>query len=157
MAETHEETPKKTNARSSVCRLCGGCYESHCMCRILNKTDVCVKIKEICKINVTKDDNLSKMMCKNCKKFVIKLCAFVEKCQKMQVGIEQCCSVKRCVDLSSSVTIPPSKRLSVSAHQQPCFVKKTLFLCKTTSTPSKSTQASTNELILNKGEIEKII
>ena len=88
------------------------------------------------------------------------MCAFVEKCQKMQVGIEQCCSVKRCVELLPSVTIPPSKRLSVSADQEPCFVKKTLFPCKTTSTPSETTQASTKkpyELMPNEGQIEKII
>ena len=60
MAET-QETPKKITARSSVCRLCGSSYESHRMCRILNKTEnMCAKIKETCKINVTEDDNLSK-------------------------------------------------------------------------------------------------
>jgi hypothetical protein len=117
MAET-QETPKKITARSSVYRLCGSCYESHRMCRILNKTEnMCAKIKETCKINVTEDDNLSKMMCRNCKTFVNKMCAFVEKCQNMQVGMEHSCSVKRCVELSPSV-VPPSKRLSVSADKE---------------------------------------
>jgi hypothetical protein len=117
MAET-QETPKKITARSSVYRLCGSSYESHRMCRILNKTEnMCAKIKETCKINVTEDDNLSKMMCRNCKTFVNKMCAFVEKCQNMQVGMEHSCSVKRCVELSPSV-VPPSKRLSVSADKE---------------------------------------
>ena len=140
MAET-QETPKKITARSLVCRLCGSSYESHRMCRIMNKTDMCAKIKETCKINVIEDDNLSKIMCRNCKKFVNKMSAFVEKCQNMQVGMENSCSVKRCVELSPSV-VPLSKRLSVSADQEASRLvtsKKMLFTCETTSTPSETT------------------
>ena len=55
MAEA-QETPKKITVWSSVCRHCGSCYESHRMCGILNKTEnMCVKIIEACKINVTED------------------------------------------------------------------------------------------------------
>ena len=161
MAET-QETPKKITARSSVCRLCGSCYESHRMCRILNKTEnMCTKIKETCKINVTVDDNLSKLMCRNCKKFVNKMFDFIEKCQNMQVRTNQSCSAKRCVELSPSVTIPPSKRLSVSADQEGShFVKKTLFSCETVSTYSETTETFIQESfkqILNESQKQKII
>ena len=47
-------------------------------------------------------------------------------------------------------------RRKVPKNAEPCFVKKTLFPCET-STPSETTQASTNELMLNEGQIEKII
>ena len=135
------------------------------MCRILNKAEnMCVKIKETCKINVTEDDNLSKMMCRNCKKFVNKMCAFVEKCQNMQVGVEKLCSVKRCVELSPSV-IPQSKRLTVSTtvstdQETSRLVKKTLFPAGETTTPSETTHPfiqESHEIMLNEGQKQKII
>ena len=88
------------------------------------------------------------------------MCAVVEKCQNMQVGIEKLCSEKRCVELLPSV-IPQSKQLTVSTDQETSrLVKRTLFPAGKTTTPSETTHPfiqESHEIMLNEGQKQKII
>lgn len=128
-----ELTPKKITARSSVCRLCGCCYESRHMLRIFGKSgsdkDMCSKVKETCGIRITEDDSCSKLICRKCEAFVFKMSDFKQRSKNMQIGIEQPCSVKRCVKLSP-LSKQPSKRLYVAEEPTPATsAKKLLSYC----------------------------
>ena len=95
-------------------------------------------IEQTCDILVKEGDSLLKLICRNCKKLDIKMSEFRQKCQSMQVGMEQSCSVKRCVELSPSSQQPP-KQVPASSHATPdagtsCPAKKSLFTCKRTTT-----------------------
>ena len=73
-------TPKKLHPRNSVCRLCGGAYESRHMLWVLGKSGVeknlPAKIHHVCGITVSEADCLPKLVCRKCKAFLSKVSDF---------------------------------------------------------------------------------
>lgn len=118
-----QSTPKKIHARNSVCRLCGGAYESRHMLRILGKTGIDKnlpsKIHHACGITISEADCITKLICRKCEGFVVKVSEFKQKSQDIQIELEleQKCSVKRCMELSPSCK-QPSKRVATEIRGQ---------------------------------------
>ena len=116
-----QSTPKKIHARNSVCRLCGGAYESRHMLRVLGKSGIDknlpAKIHHACEITISETDCLLKLVCRKCEAFVFKVSDFKQKSQNIQVELElqQKCSVKRCTELSPSCK-QPAKRAATEIH-----------------------------------------
>ena len=114
-------TPKKLHTRNSVCRLCGGAYESRHMLRVLGKSGIeknlYAKIHHVCGITISESDCLPKLVCRNCEAFVFKVSDFKQKSADVQseLVLEQNCSVKRCTELSPSCR-QPSKRAATEIH-----------------------------------------
>ena len=116
-------TPKKLHPRNSVCRLCGGAYESRHMLRVLSKSGIeknlLAKIHYACGITISEADCLPKLVCRKCESFVFKVSDFKQKSGNIQseLELEQKCSVKRCTELSPSC-IQPSKRAATEIHEK---------------------------------------
>ena len=116
-------TPKKLHPRNSVCRLCGGTYESRHMLRLLGKSGIeknlPTKIHYACGITISEADCLPKLVCRKCESFVFKVSDFKQKSGNIQneLELEQKCSVKRCTELSPSC-IQPSKRAATEIHRK---------------------------------------
>ena len=125
-------TPKKITARSSICRLCGCSNESRHMLWIFGKSgsdkDICAKVKATCGIHITEDDSCSRLICRKCEAFVLKMSDFRQRSQYMQV--------RRCVELSPS-SKQPSKRLSTAAQPTPATLAKELFHCTPSAAQSE--------------------
>ena len=116
-----QSTPKKVHTRNSVCRLCGGAYESRYLLRAFGKKgndkDLPSKIQTACGILITEDDSLSKLICRKCEGFVFKVSDFRQRSQNMQIELEQQCSVKRCVELSPSCKQPFKRSATENVHR----------------------------------------
>ena len=113
-------TPTKVYNRNSVCRLCGGSYDSRHMLRVFGKAgiekDIRRKVQTTCGIHISEDDCLSKLLCRKCEAFVFKVTDFRQRSLNIQIQIEQQCSVKRCVEISPS-SKQPSKRPASATRQ----------------------------------------
>ena len=73
---------------------------------------MCLKIRKTCGVNISEDDEASKVICRQCVAFVDKMNAFISKVQSMQERpLFDDFSVKRCIEHS------PSNQLS-KRHQQ---------------------------------------
>ena len=68
----------------------------------------------------------SKLICRNCEAFILKMVDFRKKCQSMQVVEEVSYSEKRCVDISPSCK-QPAKRSAQYEKVKPCTVAKMLI------------------------------
>ena len=125
-------TPKKIHARNSVCRCCGGLYESRHMLRIFRKSGIDKnlpsRIFHACGIAISETDCLPKVICRKCEGFIFKVNDFKQKCQNIQMGLEheQKCSVKRCTELSPSCK-QPSKRVATDEIRGQTSAKQLTF------------------------------
>ena len=103
-----QSTPTNIHARNSVCRLCGGAYDSHHILRVFSKNGIrknlLAKIHDTCEIMISEEDCCTKLVSRKCEAFVSKVSHFKQKSQNIQIEleVEQRCSVKRCTELSPS-------------------------------------------------------
>ena len=112
-------TPTKITIRSPVCRICGVSRESRHVVRIFGKAwstkDMCLKLRKTCGVNISEDDEGSKVICRQCVAFVNKMNEFINKAQSMQERpLCDKLSVKRCIEHS------PSQHLSKRLQQRNC-------------------------------------
>ena len=119
--EVAKVTPTKITARSPVCRICGVSRESRHVVRIFGKAgsskDICLKIRKTCGVNISEDDEASKVICRQCFAFVDKMNEFISKAQSMQERpLFDDFSVKRCIEHS------PCKQLSKRPQQRNCAI-----------------------------------
>ena len=140
-----QSTPKKIHARNSVCRLCGGAYDSRHMLRVFSKSGIDKnlpeKIHDTCDIMISEEDCCTKLVCRKCEAFVSKVSDFKQKSQNIQIEleVEQKCSVKRCTELSPSCK-QPSKRAATETHGK-SSAKQLMF----GETPTQNNEGDTEE------------
>ena len=158
-------TPKKLHPRNSVCRLCGGTYESRHMLRVLGKSGIeknlPAKIHHACGITISEADCLPKLVCRKCESFVFKVSDFKQKSGNIQneLELEQKCSVKRCTELSPSC-IQPSKRAATEIHgktsaKQLMFGQKSVQTNKGDHEEPMEEESSTALGFSNLGDVEE--
>ena len=107
-----ESTPKRVHPRNLISRLCFDAFESRHLTRVFgraskregSKEDLASNIRNVCGINITESDSLSRLICRKCDGSVSKASDFRQRRMNMQIQLEQHCSVKRCVELSPSVS-----------------------------------------------------
>ena len=108
MAESHitNVTPTKISVRNPACFLCGGNSARRHMVRIFGKAgtskDLCAKVKKLCDIAISDDENDSQVLCRQCITFMDKMEAFIRKAQSLQEKPLEELSVKRCIEHSPS-------------------------------------------------------
>ena len=90
-------TPKKLHPRNSMCRLCGGAYETRHMLRVLGKSGIeknlPAKIHYVCGITISEADCLPELVCRKCEEFVFNVSDFKQKSENIQseLVLEQNC------------------------------------------------------------------
>ena len=86
------------------CRLCPKTTDQKYLNRIFGKNSVNLQeiILQICGIEVKETDYLPKVICRNCKTFLLKANDFRKECQLNQKKLNMVVSVKRGVSKSSS-------------------------------------------------------
>ena len=152
--ETTKETPKKVyktpnyNFDLSSCRICGGVGDpSHRKNLFKTQNQALLKIAEhLCEHPIVRDSGLPHLLCRPCERRLNNCLELQKVIQKTEDGIRQRQAggtrVKRCIDVSPSISKPPKSRasstsLTVSKSTAPTARQSLSFGLNVPETPGK--------------------